>query len=206
MRGTAEVVLVDDADREVGRASLAEAHRGPGAQHRAFTAVLFDERGDVILARRAAGKPLWPGWWDATVASHPRAGEGYREAGGRRLEEELGVRVELWEPGAFRYHACWDERGSERELCAALIGVLDGEPVPHPDEISELRSVSLRELVCGVEPDVCPWAWLALEVARRHLSEAPAALRERLAPLELQLVPTELARRIDESGCTWSAV
>ncbi len=193
MRGTREVVLVDAAGREMGLAPLADAHRGTGQLHRAFTAVLFDASGRVVLARRAASKPLWPGWWDATVASHPRQGESVVEAGRRRLREELGVDTELLDVGTFRYFAPFGDAGSERESCAALFGWLaEGEsPNPHPEEISEVKHVELGEFTEGLAPGICPWAWLAFEMALESregrlgvLADHRSALADRLRDAE----------------------
>jgi isopentenyl-diphosphate delta-isomerase len=199
-------VLVDEHDRDVGRASLVDAHRGSGTLHRAFTAVLLDERGHVLLARRAAGKPLWPGWWDATVASHPRAGEGYVEAGERRLDEELGLAVPLHDLGRFRYQARWSATGSEHELCAALFGIVPSAETlrADPAEISEVRAISIAALLDGEEPELCPWAWLAFEIARRSLGKAPPDLAAHLAQLERESAPTLLEQHIANSGCSWS--
>ena len=74
------VILVDQSGRELGVADKVECHRGPGRLHRALTCLLFDDRSRLLFARRAPTKPLWPGYWDATVATHPRKSAG---AGGR---------------------------------------------------------------------------------------------------------------------------
>lgn len=196
MRGTREVVLLDDAGREVGLSPLADAHQGAGLLHRAFTAVLFDAEGRVVLGRRVPGKPLWPGWWDATVASHPRSGEGMVDAAHRRLAEELGVRVDLIELGSFNYHAPFGEAGSERESCAALFGWLDGgtEPNPHPEEIDAVRRVPLDELLRGAVAQVCPWAWLAFECALDSSDPRLAKVREHAGDLSARLREADFER------------
>src|SRR5690606_39070889 len=94
------VVLVDADGREIGSASLEDAHKGGGLKHRAFTLLVLDADGHLVLARRAAAKPLWPGSWDGTVASHPGHGEAQVAAARRRAREELGVDVEPIELGA----------------------------------------------------------------------------------------------------------
>ena len=196
MRGTREVVLLDDAGREVGLSPLEEAHAGEGLLHRAFTAVLFDARGQVVLGRRAPGKPLWPGWWDATVASHPRPGEAMGRAAERRLVEELGVRVDLVEVETFRYHAPFGGAGSERESCAALFGWLgpDVELAPHPEEIDAVRSVSVGDLLGGAIERVCPWAWLAFECALESGDPRFADLRQHGRSLAERLTEANFER------------
>ncbi|HVS02847.1 MAG TPA: isopentenyl-diphosphate delta-isomerase, partial [Thermoanaerobaculia bacterium] len=86
-----ELILVDEDDREVGHLSKAEAHAGEGVLHRAFSVLLFDRRGNLLLQRRAGGKQLWPGYWSNSCCSHPRRGESMEVATRRRLAEELGV-------------------------------------------------------------------------------------------------------------------
>ena len=54
-----EVIVVDENDREQGLANRLEAHTGDGIRHRAFTVLVFDRAGNVLLAQRAADKRLW---------------------------------------------------------------------------------------------------------------------------------------------------
>ena len=197
------MILVDGEDRALGEAGLLAAHRLPGKRHRAFTALLFDAGGErLLLARRAAGKLLWPGYWDWTVASHPRPGEDTVAAGERRLPEELGLAARLGNGGRFEYRAVFGSVGAEYEVCAALVGRLDGgaRPRPDPGEVAELRWAGpgelLRELA-GRPERYCPWLYLALlllgrggdgeallpEPWRRAVPDAPLeeALRTHLA-------------------------
>ena len=49
------VILVDDDDRQVGTAEKLTAHRD-GALHRAFSIVIWDRSGRMLLQQRAAEK------------------------------------------------------------------------------------------------------------------------------------------------------
>ena len=49
------VILVDEHDREVGLMEKMEAHQ-KGLLHRAFSVLVFNENGDLLLQRRAFGK------------------------------------------------------------------------------------------------------------------------------------------------------
>ena len=86
-----DVITVDANDEKQGTANRLDAHTGDGIRHRAFTALLFDEDGNILLAQRAHDKRLWDTYWDGTVASHPVEGQSQEEATRQRLEEELGV-------------------------------------------------------------------------------------------------------------------
>ena len=66
-----DVVAVDAKDNEQRLVNRLEAHTGEGIRHRAFTTLLFDERGNILLAQRSPEKRLWDTYWDGTVASHP---------------------------------------------------------------------------------------------------------------------------------------
>jgi 16S rRNA (adenine1518-N6/adenine1519-N6)-dimethyltransferase len=60
-------------------------------------------RGELLLQRRSRLKDAHPGVWDSSVAGHLDAGEGYREAAIREMEEEMGiVDVEPQEVGRLK--------------------------------------------------------------------------------------------------------
>ncbi len=71
------VILVDKNDVPIGKEEKVKSHLPNGKLHRAFTALLFDKEGRLVITRRSSSKMLWPGDWDGTVASHPREGETY---------------------------------------------------------------------------------------------------------------------------------
>jgi isopentenyl-diphosphate delta-isomerase len=155
------LILVDEADREIGQLSKAECHRGAGVLHRAFSLLIFNEAGELLLQQRSAQKRLWPLYWSNSCCSHPRSHETIEEAIHRRLYEELGVRCPLQFLFKFRYQAQFDAAGSERELCSVYIGTC-GEPLRiNPHEISDWRWVApqaLQEQITGVDAgQFTPW-------------------------------------------------
>lgn len=181
------VVLVDDDDNVLGEDSVLETHLGAGKRHRAFTAIVLDEQGRVIVAERAPDKLLWPGHWDATVASHPRPGEGYEDAGRRRLDEELGTSCPLVWCGRFAYDLPYGAVGSENEVCATLVGRLapGARIAVDPAEVSALETPSVAELVERLEREparYCPWLFPALLLVIAHADQL-GDLAEPLAPL-----------------------
>jgi isopentenyl-diphosphate delta-isomerase len=161
------LVLVDERDLELGEVGKAEAHLGRGRLHRAIAVAVFDPGGRLLLARRSGHKPLWPGHWDATVASHPGPGEGYAAAARRRTRQELGLAVECAGSARFRYRITFADVGVEHEVCGALFGVVDSRAVITPDaaEIDALQWVEPADLAAriagGAEP-ICPWLPMTL--------------------------------------------
>src|SRR5258708_32957509 len=129
------LILVDEADREVGHLSKAECHHGRGVLHRAFSLLIFNGDGELLLQQRAASKRLWPLYWSNSCCSHPRRAESMETAIHRRLREELGVRCPLEFLFKFQYQAQFDAAGAEQELCSVFICRCT-QPLPiHRDEI-----------------------------------------------------------------------
>lgn len=168
---TENLVLVDGDDRPVGYAEKRLCHASRGMLHRAFTALLFDDAGRLLLTRRSPDKMLWPGKWDGTVASHPRDGETFVSAAERRLPEELGVSCTLEYLFKFEYHVSDGHRGSENEVCGTLIGTITSAPDPDPAEIVQTKFVSPHQMNVADSMEYCPWMLLALALLpRAHMS------------------------------------
>ena len=140
------LILVDEADREVGHMSKARCHDGRGILHRAFSLLIFNPEGELLLQKRAAGKRLWPLYWSNSCCSHPRRFETLDQAIHRRLFEELGLRCPLEFLFKFQYQAQWDQSGAENELCSVYIGHVDSPIRVDPAEIAEVRWVSPGQL------------------------------------------------------------
>ena len=116
------LILVDEADREVGHMSKAQCHQGSGTLHRAFSLLIFNAGGELLLQQRAATKNLWPLYWSNSCCSHPRRAESMEAAIHRRLHEELGLRCPLHFLFKFQYQAQFDATGAENEFCSVFIG------------------------------------------------------------------------------------
>jgi isopentenyl-diphosphate delta-isomerase len=142
-----EIILVDEHDREVGFAEKLDAHRDGGRLHRAFSIVLFNARGEMLLQLRAAAKYHFGGLWTNACCGHPRRGEELEPAARRRLREELGIDAELREVFSFTYTATDPRSGlTENEFDHVLVGRFDGEVAPDPDEMDDVRWIDCAEL------------------------------------------------------------
>src|SRR5271163_4852665 len=89
------LILVDEADRGVGYLSKALCHEGQGVLHRAFSLLIFNSRGELLIQQRSPGKRLWPLYWSNSCCSHPRGQESLEGATQRRLYQELGISCPL---------------------------------------------------------------------------------------------------------------
>jgi len=163
------VILVDENDNPIGSDEKVKCHLPNGKLHRAFTALLFDNDGRLVLTRRAKEKMLWPNDWDGTFASHPRESETYVSSGERRMPEELGIEGTLDYLYKFEYHVPYKDIGSENEICGTLIGVIDKstELKEIEGEIDEIKWISAKELLLELKANpkiYCPWMLIALEL------------------------------------------
>ncbi|WP_115865156.1 NUDIX hydrolase [Halorussus litoreus] len=170
------VVTVDENDEKQGVANRLDAHTGDGIRHRAFTALVFDGDGNILLAQRAPGKRLWGTWWDGTVASHPVEGQSQEEATRQRLEEELGVTPDQYDDlrvtDRFEYKRYFENAGVEYEVCAVLKLTLEDLSLdPDEEEVAGLLWMPYERL--HEHPEwyrqlrLCPWFEIAM---RRDLS------------------------------------
>jgi isopentenyl-diphosphate delta-isomerase len=162
------VVLVDADDREIGTEEKLRAHQS-GVLHRAFSVFVMDDEERVLLQKRAAGKYHSGGLWTNTCCGHPRPAEDIRRAAERRLQEEMGIAVDLEPGGTFLYRANLDNGLVEHELDHLFLGRFNGSPTPDPNEAAEWmwEARSRLEADCQAQPERYT-AWLPL--ALRALS------------------------------------
>ncbi len=139
-----EVILVDQNDQEVGLMEKLEAHK-KGLLHRAFSVLVFNDRNELLLQRRAFGKYHSEGLWTNTCCSHPAPGESVLEAAHRRLQEEMGFDCELCEGFSFIYRAELDNNLVEHELDHVVIGFSDETPHLNTNEAIAFRWMSLNQ-------------------------------------------------------------
>ena len=161
------VILVDQNDNPIGKEDKVKCHLPNGKLHRAFSALIFNGEGKLLLTKRSEGKMLWPNEWDGTVASHPRESETYVSSAERRMPEEIGIDCKVSYVNKFEYHVPYKDIGSENEICGTLIGAIDSFDKSSliKDEISEIKWISPDELKNELEQNryvYCPWMVIAL--------------------------------------------
>lgn len=166
-----QVVLVSENDEVLGLMEKQQAHIN-GLLHRAFSVFLFNENGEMLLQKRAAGKYHSPNQWTNAVCSHPRIEESYLEGSKRRLKEELGIEADLSEKFHFIYKAEVGGNLWEHELDHVFVGKFDGEFNLNPDEVSEIRYISIESLDQEIKENpehFTEWFKIILEEYKHHL-------------------------------------
>ena len=150
------LILVDEADREIGHMDKAQCHVGNGVLHRAFSLLIFNRNGELLIQQRSTAKRLWPLYWSNSCCSHPRRAERMETAIHRRLAEELGLSCPLHFLFKFQYHAQFDAAGAERELCSVYIGRCD-------------TAVRINRA------EICAWRWIAPAALQAEMTGPEAA-------------------------------
>lgn len=158
------VVLVDADDRTCGSAPKLEAHRR-GLRHRAFSVIVGNYRGELLLQQRARGKYHSAGLWANACCGHPRPGEDTPAAAVRRLQEEMGFICRLQPLGTVAYNVGVGEALVENEVTHVFLGRYQGPVRPNPGEVAQYRWTPAHALLGEVAAEparFAPWFRLYL--------------------------------------------
>ncbi len=147
---TEKVILVDEGDNAIGTMEKMEAHR-KGMLHRAFSVILFNSNGEMLLQKRAAKKYHSGGLWTNTCCSHPLPNESTRDASRRRLMQEMGINLQPTFAFKFIYKTDLDHNLVEHEYDHVYIGAFDGIPVINKTEVDEWKFMNLHSLRMDIE-------------------------------------------------------
>lgn len=140
------VILVDEKNQAIGQMEKMEAHQNPYL-HRAFSVLIFDAKGKILIQQRALSKYHSPGKWSNSCCSHPRPGEDTIEAAHRRLVEELGFDTELQERFSFVYKFKDEESGLwEHEHDTVFTGIYEGEIPFNEAEVMAVKWISVDDM------------------------------------------------------------
>jgi isopentenyl-diphosphate delta-isomerase len=138
------LILVDIYDNPIGSMGKLETHQ-KSLLHRAFSVFLYHED-KLLIQQRSFGKYHSAGLWANTCCSHPREGEKLADAVARRLEQEAGISCETEELFSFVYHAEYSNGLCEYEYDHVFIGEYDGGWKANPEEIAQMKWITIEEL------------------------------------------------------------
>jgi isopentenyl-diphosphate delta-isomerase len=140
-----DVILVDEQDMQVGTMEKMEVHQ-KAILHRAFSVFIFNDKGEMLLQKRAGKKYHSGGLWTNACCSHPQPGEDSMEAANKRLQEEMGFSTVLNKAFTFIYKAPFENGLTEHEYDHVFVGNFNGLIKPDPDEVEDYCYRSLDEL------------------------------------------------------------
>ena len=165
------VVLVDRNDNPIGTMPKLEAHE-KGVLHRAFSVFILNQKGQLMLQRRALDKYHSPGLWANTCCSHPRESEDNIEAGIRRLKEEMGFKTSLNHMFSFIYKTKFDNGLTEYEYDHVLLGYYNKTPFINTSEVAEWKWMPLDKIIAEMKnkpEDFTVWFKIIFERFYKHI-------------------------------------
>ncbi|WP_434768329.1 family 2 encapsulin nanocompartment cargo protein terpene cyclase [Pseudomonas triticicola] len=150
-----QLILVSPTDRQTGVAPKMQVHH-QGLRHRAFSILLFDPQGRLLMQQRAFGKYHSGGLWTNTCCGHPRKGERTAVAANRRLQEEMGMTCRLQKVASMLYHEQVSDQLIEHEFDHVFAGISQTDPIANPEEAESWQWLSLEEVAEQIEhtPDM----------------------------------------------------
>lgn len=160
-----EVVLVNEKDESIGRMEKMEAHE-KGLLHRAISVFILNEKGEMLLQKRALHKYHSAGLWTNTCCSHPRPGEGTKMAAERRLFEEMGIKTSLIHKGQFIYKTEFGNGLTEFELDHVFTGIHSVNPELNPEEAADFCWKSVNDIRIDIKSNpnnYTSWFKIAIE-------------------------------------------
>ncbi|MCX8489795.1 MAG: isopentenyl-diphosphate Delta-isomerase [Cyclobacteriaceae bacterium] len=170
------VILVDENDNAIGTMEKMEAHI-KGQLHRAFSIVVFNSRGEMLIQKRASTKYHSGGLWTNTCCSHPTPKEEIELTVKKRLLFEMGIELSPKFAYKFMYHTRLDQNLIEHEVDYVFKGVYDGDPLVNAEEVEDWKFISMNSLVSNIarNPDSYTyWFKLMIEHPEFHYLVSPS--------------------------------
>lgn len=140
-----DIILVNEKDEQTGTGEKMEVHY-QALLHRAFSVFIFNDKGEMLLQRRALTKYHSGGLWTNACCSHPRPGETAVAGAQRRLMEELGFTVSLTKAFDFIYKASFDNGLTENEFDHVFTGEYNGKITANPEEVMDYCYKSMGDI------------------------------------------------------------
>jgi isopentenyl-diphosphate Delta-isomerase len=150
MQQPMDVILVDENDVETGTMEKMEVHK-KALLHRACSVFIFNDKGEMLLQKRADKKYHSAGLWTNACCSHPKPGEDITEAAVKRLQEEMGFVTSLSKAFTFIYKAPFENGLTEYEYDHVFTGIYNGGIQPNSDEVGDYCFQSVDEISNSLE-------------------------------------------------------
>lgn len=122
-----------------------------GLLHLAFSVLIFNKEGEILLQKRASSKYHSPSLWTNTTCGHPFPEEDIKEAATRRLQEEMGISCNLDYQFTFSYKAAFTNGLVENEVDHVFYGHYDGDVSLHPEEAEDYKWMTKENIKTDIK-------------------------------------------------------
>ncbi len=167
-----QVILVDQEDNAIGIMEKMEAHQ-KGVLHRAFSVLVFNSRGEMLIQKRAKTKYHSGGLWTNACCSHPIPQENISVTVRRRLCHEMGIDTTPEFLYKFTYLTSLDKNLIEHEIDHVFTAVFNGVPSINLEEVEDWKYMGIEELQHSINLNPHHYTyWFKLIVNHPELREA----------------------------------
>jgi isopentenyl-diphosphate delta-isomerase len=161
-----QLLLVDKKDKIIGTAEKMRVHQ-EGLLHRAFSIIILNSQGEMLMQLRAKNKYHSGGLWTNACCSHPRPGEILIKAARERLAEEMGIDCGLKEIFSFHYRAVFANGLIENEYDHVLLGECDATPKPNLEEADDWRWAKIGEIKKDVKQNPVNYTYWFKQIMKK---------------------------------------
>jgi isopentenyl-diphosphate Delta-isomerase len=166
------VILVDKEDNMIGTMEKMEAHQ-KGALHRAFSILVFNSIGEMLIQKRAKSKYHSGGLWTNACCSHPVLQENIATTARKRLQHEMGIDSFPEFLYKFTYQTNLDKNLIEHEVDHVFKAIFNGTPAINLEEAEDWKYISLDDLKRSIDSHPQEYThWFKLIIAHSELVQA----------------------------------
>ena len=123
-----------------------------GLQHYAFSIIIFNKKGQMLLQKRDSKKYHSGNLWTNSCCSHPLTTEvnALKIEARKRLEYELGISTKLEIAFVLSYRGVCSGL-TENEVDYVLYGYSNEEPNPNKSEVMDYKWCYLSDVISDIE-------------------------------------------------------
>lgn len=154
--------IVDESNKVKGTASRKEIH-SRGLWHRGVHVLVFNDKGEMLLQKRAPDKDKYPNCYDISLSEHLKAGEDFLNAALRGLKEELdieGVKLKRLLRFRMRYGK------NDNTIAEIYICRYKGKIKTDKNEVSEIGFFQLEKIKRMLKEEGSQFAFWSREILR----------------------------------------
>ena len=150
MQNNRLIALVDENDIVTEYAEKQYVHEN-GLLHRAFSIIIFNSKGEMLLHQRSHAKYHSPSLWTNTCCSHLLQGLTMEECTHNRLVFEMGFNTELEFQLSFTYKIKFGNNLIEHETDHLYFGKWEGIPITNIDEVMAYKWIKPKQLIEDIQ-------------------------------------------------------
>jgi isopentenyl-diphosphate delta-isomerase len=124
-----------------------------GIQHYAFSVFIFNDKGELLLQKRAINKYHSAGLWSNTCCSHPlfREENKIKTVAMQRLKEEMGIEcrsISFFNIFSYKEYC---KPLVENEIDYIYVGQSNSIPILNTEEVSDFRYITIDAICQEIE-------------------------------------------------------